>query len=257
MGLPTKKIKMGYDLDTLRLLLYGPFGIGKTTFASMFRNALFLATEKGYKGLEVYKEDIPDWQTFLKKVSQVLNEDHNFKNIIMDTIPNLFKCCEEYTYIKYKFDHPSDVKWGKGWKLLRQEFERPLLKLTMSNLGIIFITHDTEIEISARHKKFIKTVPNLTSQAKDVIGPAVDLIGYCTTSSIKWGGVTKERRVIIFEPSEELEAKVRYGIDIPSVIPLDYEVFKSYFKNKGGDKKELAEKKKALLSKFKNKNLKR
>lgn len=237
MKLPIKKSVIKYSLENIRMLIYGQPKIGKTTFASGFENALYLDTQQGTKNLEVYSVAIDSWETFLETYEQIIAGKHDFQTIIIDVIDDLYKMCLEYACKKYKMDHPSDEGYGKGWELLRNTFERPILKLAASKYGLVFISHSKEIEITKRYSKITKITTTLSGQAKGSINAIVDIIGYCGFDSYRDGktNAVKERRVMIFSPSEYLEAGDRTGL-LPENIVMSrgnpFKNFKQYFISK-------------------------
>lgn len=231
--LPAEKTEGAYQLNNIRLLLYGMPKIGKSTFCSKFDDALFLATEKGLKGLNVYQTEITNWDEFKETVTLLNKPQDRFKTIIIDTVDNLFKFCLNEVCRKNKIEHPSDAKWGKGWDLLQREFERQIIQLSLTDYGIIFISHTKEMEIVGKYAKYTKIGPSLHNQARKILIPFVDSIGYCTMDtkkeSLNGQENLKERRVIKFEPSEYYEAGDRTGL-LPGQIQLNYHVFKNCFK---------------------------
>jgi SpoVK/Ycf46/Vps4 family AAA+-type ATPase len=58
--LPKQKTPPSLSLETSKLLVYGPPGIGKSTLAASIDpdRTLFLATEPGLGGLEVFQREI-------------------------------------------------------------------------------------------------------------------------------------------------------------------------------------------------------
>lgn len=228
MELPDKKVYEGYDLSKIRMLLYGLPKIGKSTFASKFNKTLFLATEKGLKGLDVFQINISNWLDFVQAVELLLGKKHDFHTVAIDTVDNLFKYCLDYVCTKHHIDHPSDSKWGKGWDLLQHEFEKWILKLSMSDMGLIFISHARESEVMNKHSKWTKIGPSIPNQARKVILPFVDIIGYCCVVEEQKGKDFVERRSIVFKPSDLIEAGDRTGF-MPERINLRYESFKKYF----------------------------
>lgn len=227
--LPTKKVKGGYKLSNIRALFYGPWKIGKSTLCSKFNEAVFIGTEKGLEGLEVYKIYIRNWEEYLEAIDKLLNTKHNFKTIITDTVDNAVKFCTIHSCKKYKVDHPSDMKWGKGWDLFQREFETPMLQLSVSDFGVIFTSHERENEIVKGANKYTKFGPSFPNQARKIIGPFVDIIGHCyVDEDVDENGNTKERRYIEFEPTPYVEAGDRTGL-LPARIPLRYYSFKKYF----------------------------
>lgn len=251
MSLPTKKVKGEYTLDELRMILYGPPGIGKSTFAAgmnynkdedeyipsaMTEQILFLTTEKAHKNLNIYKEEISCWEDFLKAEKAILNERHKFHIIVIDTIDNLYMFNQDYVGKKHKFVHPADLQYGKGWDLVKTEFRTPILRLSASDFGLIFVSHSDELEIITRGIKLTKTIPTMGKQARKILNPFVEVIGLCGfkqfKSKNKKGEVEyEERRVIQFEPSEYMEAKDRTGLLDP-VMPLSWKQFAACFNMK-------------------------
>ena len=63
-----------------KVVLYGPEGIGKSTFASQFPNPLFIDTEGSTDHMDVARLDTPtSWTMLLSEVSYVIkNLTQNF-----------------------------------------------------------------------------------------------------------------------------------------------------------------------------------
>jgi hypothetical protein len=227
--LPKKKTKGKYTLNNIRALFYGPWKIGKSTFCSKFENALFIGTEKGLEALDVYKMYIKNWDEFKQSIELIINGDHDYQTIVIDTVDNAFKFCQEYIKKKFRINHASDLKWGKGWDLLAQEFEAPFLDLSLTDYGILLTSHERETEINKKTMKYTKIGPSFPSAARKVIGPFVDIIGHMYIDEVEVNGKLKERRFIEFAATPYVEAGDRTGL-LPDVIPLRYAKFKKYFK---------------------------
>lgn len=228
--LPVEKVCEKYSLNHSRMLIYGSPKVGKSTFASCFEDALFLDTQRGTKSLDIYPVYIESWEGFLDTVKEILTTKHKFKTIIIDVIDDLFKMCLEYVCKKYKMEHPSDESYGKGWELLRINFERPIIKLASSNYGIVFISHAKETEIVKKYSKITKIMPTLSGQPRLIINSIVDIIGYYGFESYKdEDDNIKERRVMVFKPSEYLDAGDRTGL-LPDKILLPHSNPLKYFK---------------------------
>ncbi len=234
--LPTKKVIEKFTLDNIRLLIHSYPKVGKTTFANSFDSPLILDTHRGTKGLEVYPAYIDSWETFLEKEKEILAGKHKFKIIVIDYIDDIHRFCLDFVCKKYRMDYPSDETHGKGWDILRTNFEKPILRLISSKYGIIFISQSKEIEITKKYSKITKithTIPG--SQIRQMINAKVDIISYLCIESYKDDdGNIKERRIMIFKPSEEIEAGDRTGllpdkIIVPKNNPLKY--FRKCFEN--------------------------
>ena len=237
MALPTKQTLEGAQLSNLKWLLYGPPGIGKSTFFSKAtdgkRAPLFLYTDPGLRFLKAYKKPIMAWREF----SQIVKNDiikanpRIYSMIVIDTADLLFRMCRRELCLKRNIEHISDEQWGKGYDLVRDDFEQTIAMLAnwcdTHETGLAFISHMKDVEIRGRTVKTNKLVPTLPKQAYDIIMPLCDIIGY---AGFEQGKADRSKdaemgRVVIFEPDETVEAKDRTGL-LPAKCALDYDVVK-------------------------------
>jgi DNA polymerase III delta prime subunit len=99
-----------------RIVIYGPPGVGKTTFAAMAPNPIFLCVEDGLGVLEV--DHFPLIQTFdelLNNLSLLWNEEHDYKTVCLDSLDWL----ERIIWSKVAADHAKasieDIGYAKGY----------------------------------------------------------------------------------------------------------------------------------------------
>jgi GTPase SAR1 family protein len=235
MALPQTKTPPKKKMEEQTILLYGPPKIGKSSLASQFDNPLFLATEAGLNSLEVFQIPIPTWDEFLTACKDIAGGKHEFKTIVIDTVDNLFKACAEFVRKKNNIQHESDLEWGKGWQLVKDEFSRALTKLSLLPYGLVMISHSDTIEIKTRTAKITKQVPTLNKSAREIVLGMSDIILYAESTVTEKDG---EVRIIRTKPSENYEAGDRTG-RLPAVLPLDFKAFYNAFygiENKKGDK---------------------
>jgi AAA domain len=224
--LPTEKITEGFSMSNIRMLIYGPSKIGKSTFASKFPDVIFLDTHHGTKGLDVYPIYITDWLDF-KKAVDLICESNRFKTVVLDLTEDLVNFGVQHILDKNKIEHQSELKWGRGYDLTLRELEKPMIKLRASDLGIIFICQEVEKEVKTKHATYQKMGPALTNQARKVIMPYVDIIGHCFIDDEG----DEEVRKIQFKPSEYVEVGDRTG-RLPATTMLRYNSFKKAFNKK-------------------------
>jgi len=233
--LPTKKTDGNVLLSELRLLLFGPPKVGKTTMVSEFPGVIYLATEKGYKSLKVHKIDIKSWGDFCDAVNTLTKTSHQFKTVVIDTIDILWNLCVEKVCTELEIEHPSDEDWGKGYDIISKTFEKEINKLFLSDMGVILISHTKTVELVNRVGKITKIVATLSNTARRIILPKVESIGYMGLKMLKnKNGDFIERRILSFAPSETLEAGDRTG-KFPEefIVPEDprktYQFFRDAF----------------------------
>lgn len=224
-ALPTQKSVPTGRLEGRTIVIYGPPKVGKSTLASEMGNVFFLDTEGGLTDLEVFKEPVGDWQTFLEWCAAISAEPDRYDAVCIDTFDMLALYCTNYTNNKLGIAHESDADWGKGWKMANQEFTRALAKLAaMPELGLILIGHSKDVEIKTRNATYNKSVPSLSGQLKDTVINMADLILFCDFEDDEDG----ERRIIRTKPSRYWDAGERGKTPrLPDTLPLDYKELKA------------------------------
>ncbi len=228
--IPDEPIEAMFYPEDYSILLYGQPKIGKSTFASLFEDPLFISTEPGLKFLKARKVEVRDWPTYLAVVKMLESGKHSCGVLVLDTVDNAFKFCFDYICNKKGFEHPSDEEWGKGWEAVHDEFFRGIMRLANLGVGIIFVSHETKRDVVSRSLTITKTMPTLPKTGWRVIDPLVDLILYLGFDTVRDPKTKrfKERRVIITKPSENLEAGDRLA-RLPERMPLDINIFKKHF----------------------------
>lgn len=223
-ALPASKTAPKQRMEEQTILVYGPPKIGKSTLASQFDNPLFLATEAGLNNLEVFQVPVPTWEEFLGYCKEIAGTKHTFKTIVIDTVDNLFKACAEYIRKKNNIQHESDLEWGKGYSLVKDEFLRALTKLSLLPYGLVMISHADNVEIKTRTATITKAVPTLQKSARGIVLGMADIILYAESIVTDKGEV----RVLRTKPSENWEAGDRTG-RLPATLPLEFKAFQNAF----------------------------
>lgn len=220
LSLPTERSAPSGSLLDKTVLIYGPPKIGKSTLANEFGDILFADTEGGLSELAVFSKSVPDWQTFLE-VCAAYAESDRFTGMSIDTLDMLSIYCSAYTNAKLGIVHESDLEWGKGWNVKRDEMVRALAKLAaIPGRGLILVSHSKQVEIKLRNRTITKSVPDLTGAARDVAIDMADLILFADHE----GEGEEERRVLRTKPSAYWEAGERgKNPRLPETIDLSFD----------------------------------
>lgn len=234
-----KRIKMG---------LYGEPGTGKSVFGSKWPKPFFITTDGNYEWLEDFGAD-PDahkqvysWSE-AKQVFEELKNDTTYETIVVDLTEDLFKWCEQEYCIKAKIDHVSDVGYGKGYDISRNEFFIEICKLFGLDKHILLIMHGGAFTIKDRrgveHTKYAPS-NRIPDKVLDMIEGRTRYFLRCYLRSKENpdGTVTKERMLSLVP--KENEFGVLRGImetdTLPQDIPLDFDEFAKAIKLYKDDK---------------------
>lgn len=242
--LPTQKTTAKIGLSSLKMLLYGPVKVGKSTFASELANehTLFLDTEGGLQAIDAFKLKITDWPMFIHAIEELRKSDR-FKVIVVDTVDTLARMCADHvltglsgvpSHLRKTFVHPSDYEWGKGWDAIAEEFRVRIAQLAGLGRGVIFISHSKEANVTLPNGlQQLKLAPDVGQKGmrKFLLG-FVDLIGYAHIRHTDEG----EQRVLQLQPSETIEAGGRTprGHALPEAIPLEGKQFNAVLRAVSG-----------------------
>lgn len=121
------EITRGKILTAQKVVLYGPEGIGKSTFASHFPEPLFIDTEGGTKQLDVARFPKPEsWQYLMDEVREVLMKPGLCRTLVLDTADWAEQLCTAAICAKYQKTGIEDFGYGKGYVFQEEEFGRPL-----------------------------------------------------------------------------------------------------------------------------------
>lgn len=111
----------------VKVVLYGPEGIGKSTFASQFPDPVFIDTEGGTKRLNVARLPAPtSWQMLLDEVAEVARGGVPCGTLVIDTADWAEQLCIKAVCDRFKVKGVEDFGYGKGYTYVKEEFARLL-----------------------------------------------------------------------------------------------------------------------------------
>lgn len=191
---------------TVKMMIYGQAGMGKTTVALSAPKPLLLDFDNGVKRVNMSHLDgvdivqIGSWND----VQQVLQEDLSaYQTIVVDTIGKMMDFIISY---KCGTRQPQIRDWGG----INQEFSWLTRTLSSLNKNVVFVAHrDTRKEGDD-----IVFIPALREKSYNSIVTELDLLGYLEMKSENG----RQRRTITFDPTSRNDGK--NTCNLPSVMEV-------------------------------------
>lgn len=132
-----------------KIVIYGPEGVGKSTFASQFPGALFIDTEDSTVTMDVSRLPKPtSWTMLISEIDYVKKNPQICKSLVVDTADWAERLCVEHICAASKVKGIEDFGYGKGYVYLEEEFGRFLNKLQeLIDIGInVVVTAHADIK---------------------------------------------------------------------------------------------------------------
>lgn len=108
-----------------KVVIYGPEGIGKSTFAAQFPNPVFIDTEGSTYNMDVRRMDKPtSWEMLKNQVNYIKNNPDVCKTLIIDTIDWAEQLCIESICAAAGKKGIEDFGYGNGYVYEKEEFGR-------------------------------------------------------------------------------------------------------------------------------------
>lgn len=226
---------MRTDFCEQTILIYGRPKVGKSTFASHFPGAVFLATEPGLKHLRVRQipedgEGLRDYEECRAAVNAIFAGDpkaETVKTIVIDTVDALAQHIERAIVIAKKIAHISDIPNNAGYSLVNAEIERFIRAISQRKQGVVLMSHMGEEEVSTPQGKVGRATSSLRGKIRAFVHGFVDVILYADVNEVadRETGELKQTVVLRTKPNTRWEAGERNGL-LPATLPMDWEVFR-------------------------------
>lgn len=144
----------------LKLFLYGPAGVGKTTAVIQFPNAYVIDTEKGSdfysktlskSGSVVFQSNNPD--EIKEEIKELLTTKHPYKTLIIDPVTNLYNAVQEkwtrvfekHTRENGKTEQAEIQDFGmRYWGRVKSEFKSIQRMLMALDMNVLITSHQKD-----------------------------------------------------------------------------------------------------------------
>lgn len=221
-----------------KIVVYGPEGIGKSTFAARFPEPVFIDTEGSTRDMDVARTPSPtSWSMLMDQVEYIRTHPDICRTLVVDTIDWAEQMCVEHICAKHQKDGLESFGYGTGYVYVKEEFGHFLNKLSeVINAGInVVLTAHAQMrkfeqpdEMGAYDRWELKLGKKTTSQTSPIVKEWSDLLLFANykTYSVAVDDKGKKRkaqggsRVMYTSHHPCWDAKNRYGL--PDEMPFDY-----------------------------------
>lgn len=141
------QISRGKIVSAQKVVIYGPEGIGKSTFAAQFPNPVFIDTEGSTKHMDVARTDKPSsWTMLFEQAKYFRNNPQECGTLVIDTGDWAERLCKVEILGNAQKKSLSSFAHGAGYVILSEEFGRLLNlleDLVERGINIVITAHAT------------------------------------------------------------------------------------------------------------------
>jgi len=218
-----------------RMIIYGPEGVGKTTFASNTPAPFFFDPSGGTDRLNVFRADRPvggfEWADLLSVIEQIGSVQHDYKTLVIDELDRVEDMCWRHVAKANGKESINSLPHGRGYLIAIDEwksFLRALENCQERGINILLIGHsiiktfqNPEGEDYDRYilKMNDKAAGLLKSWSENLLFFRYEI--FQAKADDKTIGVASGARLIHTEHRAAFDAKNRYNL--PETLPLSYQ----------------------------------
>ena len=234
----------GRQAHPTRALLYGPEGVGKSTFAAAAPSPIFLGAEEGTAQLDVTRFPQPEsWPDAFDAVETLIVEPHEYKTLVIDTLDWMeplmwdFICQRDTAGRKEKLSNIEDYGYGKGYQVALDEWRKFLAALERLRkakpMHVVMLAHSWVKPFkNPEGGDFDRYELKINNKAAGLVKEWNDAVLFANyeTYAVKEKDTRRVRgvdnngaRIVRTERRAAYDAKNRYGL--PEQMPLSWDEF--------------------------------
>lgn len=230
------QITKGKRARAQKVVVYGPEGIGKSTFAAQFPEPLFIDTEGSTDNMDVSRLDKPSSYTMLKnEIAWVKANPTVCKTLVIDTIDWAESLVIADVCAQHGKKGIEDFGWGNGYTYTKEEMGRLLNQLgELVDLGInVVLTAHAQMrkfeqpdEMGSYDRWELKLGKKTSSQTAPLVKEWADMVLFANYKTVVMTAdngkkkATGGQRVLYTQHHPAWDAKNRHGL--PEKMPFDY-----------------------------------
>lgn len=230
------QITRGKRARAQKVVIYGPEGIGKSSFASQFPDPVFIDTEGSTDNMDVARLDKPtSWTMLVNEITFIKANPTECKTLIVDTVDWAEQLAVAHVCSQHGKQGIEDFGWGKGYTYVQEEMGRFLNVLSdLVDMGInVVLTAHAQIkkfeqpdEMGSYDRYELKLGQKTGSKTAPLVKEWADMVlfaNYKTLVMTTDNGKKKAQggeRVMYTNHRPAWDAKNRHGL--PDEMPFHY-----------------------------------
>lgn len=170
--------------------IYAESYVGKSTFVDNVENVLFINTDGNTDNTTAPVVAVADkkikegrriktehgWQEFLDTVADLTSEENTFEAVAIDLVEDLYELCRSYILDNKGLEDETDEDWGKGFRLIKTEFNNAIKRLKMLGYQIIYISKERVETTKLKGGAIINHyTPNIGDKQANFLSGTVDI----------------------------------------------------------------------------------
>lgn len=232
------EITRGKIRSAKKVVVYGPEGIGKTTFASAFPDPLFIDTEGSTKEMDVARLPVPSsWTRIKEEVRYVCQHPDVCRTLVIDTADWAEKMAIQAVLDEHNKAGIEDFGYGNGYRYVFEKFGELLNLLNdvvEAGINVVLTAHATlkkfeqPDELGAYDRYSMKLIDSPKTSNSAAVKEWADMVLFAnyktiviTDSKTKKTKAQGGQRVMYTTHHSCWDAKNRYGL--PDEIPFKYD----------------------------------
>ena len=232
-------ITKGREAQPPRIMIYGSEGVGKSTFAALAPNPVFVQTEDGLSEIDCSKFPLAkSFDDVVLQLQAVRDEQHDYGTVVIDSLDWLERLVWDRVCADYgvKSIEKADGGYGKGY-VHALTYWRQIVSLlndirARKGMAVILIAHAAvERFEDPEHAAYDRYTPRLHKKACSLVCEWVDAVLFAsrrmrvdsTTGKAAPVGADGGERILRTNVSPACIAKNRFGL--PTELPLSWSAF--------------------------------
>ena len=232
-------ITKGREAQPPRIMIYGSEGVGKSTFAALAPNPVFVQTEDGLSEIDCSKFPLAkSFDDVVLQLQAVRDEQHDYGTVVIDSLDWLERLVWDRVCADYgvKSVEKADGGYGKGY-VHALTYWRQIVSLlndirARKGMAVILIAHAAvERFEDPEHAAYDRYTPRLHKKACSLVCEWVDAVLFAsrrmrvdsTTGKAAPVGADGGERILRTNGSPACIAKNHFGL--PTELPLSWSAF--------------------------------